>query len=85
MKPRIAAINPRTLKPACRVARNMTLSPVTEARLEALASTTGIPRGRIVDLAVAHLQPCEDCGGRGTVNEDTETCAGCRGSRLVPQ
>lgn len=85
MKPRIPAVDPRAKKPACRVARNMTLSPVTEARLEALAARTGIARGRIVDLAVAHLMPCEDCEGRGTVNDDTEECAGCRGSRLVPQ
>lgn len=72
------------LKPAPRVARNMTLSPVTEARLEALAERTGIARGRIVDLAMANLAACEDCEGRGTVNGDTELCACCRGSRLVP-
>lgn len=84
MKPRIPAMNPRKLKPACRVSRNMTLSPVTEARLEALASTTGIPRGRIVDLALANVMPCDFCEGRGTVNGDTETCLVCRGARLVP-
>lgn len=62
----------------------MTLSPVTEARLEALAARTGIPRGRIVDLALANLTCCEGCAGRGTVDHDTATCDACRGSRLVP-
>ena len=75
-------------KPAVRVSRCMTLSPVTEARLEALAERTGVPRGRIVDLAMANLAPCEACGGRGTVGgkhgPDTVVCEACAGARLVP-
>lgn len=75
-------------KPAVRVSRNMTLSPVTEARLEALTNLTGVPRGRIVDLALANLAACPDCHGRGTIRSelgpDTATCAACRGARLCP-
>jgi DnaJ-class molecular chaperone len=67
-----------------RVARNMTLSCVTEARLEALAERTGMARGRIVDLALANVMPCEGCEGRGTVKDDTAVCPECLGFRLVP-
>ncbi len=75
-------------KPATRIARNMTLSPRTEAVLETLAARTGIARGRIVDIALANLGACEACQGRGTcdgpMGADTETCLSCLGSRLVP-
>ena len=75
-------------KPAVRVSRCMTLSTVTEARLEALAERTGVPRGRIVDIALANVAPCEACLGRGTVDgplgKDSGVCAWCHGARVVP-
>ena len=79
-------MSPRKLpaRPATRVSRNMTLSPVTESRLEKLAYATGVARGRIVDIALANIMACEACHGRGTTHDDTQTCDGCRGARIVP-
>ena len=75
-------------KRAVRVARNMTLSPRSEAILSALTERTGVTRGRIVDVALANIGACETCGGRGTADghmgRDTETCVACAGDRLVP-
>ena len=73
---------------ASRVGRTMTLSPRTEAILEGLTRTTGVSRGRIVDLAIANVTACETCEGRGTLDGpmglDTDPCHACRGARIVP-
>lgn len=71
-----------------RIGRNLTLSPRSEALLTALSGRTGIPRGRIVDLALSNLACCEACQGRRTVDSDlgpdTATCGACAGAGLVP-
>ncbi len=79
---------PKTKPRALRVPRNMTLSPRSEALLEALASRTGIPRGRIVDLALGNVTACPACKGRGSedshLGPDTRACGECCGACIVP-
>jgi len=82
-------VNPRDRKRACRVFRTLTLSPRSEAFLEAMSARTGIARGRIVDLALANVSLCDACRGRGTVDDpelgrDARECSECRGAMFVP-
>lgn len=68
--------------------RTLTLSPRSEAWLSAASNATKIPRGRIVDAALAAIEVCEDCQGAGAVDgplgPGTETCAGCAGHKIRP-
>jgi len=68
--------------------RTLTLSPRTEALLTKLSFDLGIPRGRIVDMAIEAIGVCEQCRGSGTsdgsMGPATEVCSWCRGSRIVP-
>lgn len=79
---------PFTRARAERVGRNLTLSPRSEALLTALSARTGIPRGRIVDVALANVACCDACQGRRTADSelgpDTATCDACAGAGLVP-
>ncbi len=71
-----------------RVGRTLTLAPYTEAILEAWARATGIPRGRIVDLALRSLVLCPACEGMGTedgpLGAGTARCAVCGGDKIIP-
>ncbi len=62
-----------------------TIARTTRARLEDLTARTGIARGRLLDIALATIEACEDCNGQG-IQEDARgaVCAVCRGSRVVP-
>ncbi len=68
--------------------RTLTLSTRAEALLSALSLQTGLPRGRIVDVAIEAIGICEACNGSGVQNgelgEGTETCSVCGGSQVVP-
>lgn len=72
----------RPIIKAERTPSTMTLTPETTARLTRFAMLTGIPRGRIVDMAMQLLEPCEACTGSGY--EGDTVCGECRGDRLVP-
>ena len=65
-----------------------TIAPSTRARIEALHKATGLARGRLVDLAIGTIEPCEGCRGKGVVSSfagpDSAVCDACRGSRIVP-
>ena len=71
-----------------RTMRTVTLSPRSEALLAMLSNLTGIPRGRIIDLALDCLEACPDCQGSGVVSgpmgPETETCTTCHGTKIVP-
>ncbi len=61
----------------------VTVARVTRARIEAMTEATSIPRGRLVDMALATLEVCEDCHGEG-VTKGEQVCGACRGERVVP-
>lgn len=67
---------------ASRERATMTLAPRTEAKLASLSKASGIPRGRIVDLAVDSIEACEECQGTGET--DGHRCDACRGGCILP-
>ena len=78
-------VDVRARKRACRVMRNLTLSPRTESLLTVLAARTGLSRGRIVDLAVANVQACPVCDGWAALDGGKGApCAACGAVGLVP-
>lgn len=72
-----------TIKMSERTSRNLTFAMSSEARLSAMARATGIPRGRIVEMALSCVDICTDCNGEGT-DDDGHRCAACGGTRIVP-
>lgn len=79
---------PKRIARAARESRTMTLSQRSEALLATMTRHTGIPRGRIVDLALDCVEICDDCQGAGVVagpmGEGTEHCSGCAGNKIRP-
>ena len=78
----------RTVR-SVRAFRTLTLSPRTEALLTSYANVTGISRGRIVDLAIEAVHPCDKCHGSGAIDSTlgpfTVRCPECSGQRLVAE
>lgn len=74
---------PRVALRHMRVYLTVTVSPRTVERLDLLARTLGLARGRIVDQAVDCLDACESCGGAG--GDADGVCEACGGARIVPR
>ncbi len=66
----------------------VTIAKHTRTRIDRICASTHLARGRLVDIALASIEPCGDCRGTGRENGplglETVECAGCRGSKVVP-
>jgi hypothetical protein len=72
-----------------RVTTAFSIAPHTMRRIQKLADLLGIARGRIIDLALDAIEPCQTCQGSGLVDSETkfsglERCSVCRGLRVIP-
>jgi DnaJ-class molecular chaperone len=75
--------NARQRQSTTREQSTFTLSPHTIARLTLLAEASGLSRGRLIDMAIDGIEPCETC--QGTREESPgERCVSCAGLGIVP-
>jgi DnaJ-class molecular chaperone len=54
----------------------------TRERIDVIARLSGLARGRVVDLALDALAPCEACQGSGSI--EGRACYECGGASVVP-
>lgn len=69
-----------------RLLLTVSLGARTKDRIDAIALGTGLPRGRVIDMAIAMVETCSECDGAGSyglAGELERICTHCHGHRLI--